>query len=172
MPVKCSLATARKRVDAPMVWQAGRCSYGLASGSMLLWSGKWVRGSVLGDQGEQGVEDLAGDVALQAADDLGLRQAFVSAALGVSARPCVIAEPDENDDVECIVGATVTAAIEPVSVGASAAGGDRRGAAEVREGGFGLDPVSVVAGADEHLAGDLGSNPGKGKQGGATWCTS
>jgi hypothetical protein len=47
-------------------------------------------------------------------------------------------------------------------LGASAAGGDRRGAAEVREGGFGLDPVKVVAGADEHLAGDLGSNPGKG----------
>lgn len=65
-----------------------------------------------------------------------------------------------------IVGATVTAAIEPVSVGASAAGGDRRGAAEVREGGFGLDPVKVVACADERLAGDLGSNAGEGKQGG------
>jgi hypothetical protein len=36
----------------------------------------------------------------------------------------------------------------------------------VREGGFGLDPVKVVAGADEYLAGDLGSNPGEGKQGG------
>jgi hypothetical protein len=54
----------------------------------------------------------------------------------------------------------------------SAAGGDRRGATQVREGGFGLDPVKVVAGADEHLAGDFGSNPGKGKQGGAAWCTS
>jgi hypothetical protein len=51
-------------------------------------------------------------------------------------------------------------------VGASAAGGDRRGAAEVSEGGFGPDPVKVVAGADEHLAGDLGSHPGKGKQDG------
>jgi len=49
-------------------------------------------------------------------------------------------------------------------VGGSAAGGDRRGAAEVREGGFGVDPVKVVAGADEYLAGDFGSNPGKGKQ--------
>jgi hypothetical protein len=29
--------------------------------------------------------------------------------------------------------------------------------------GFGLDPVQVVAGADEHLAGDFGSNAGKGK---------
>jgi hypothetical protein len=90
----------------------------------------------------------------------------VSAALGVGAGAWVVAEAAKNDNVERIVGGTVTAAIEPVSVGASAAGGDRRGAAEVREGGFGLDPVKVVAGADEHLAGDLGSNPGKGKQGG------
>jgi hypothetical protein len=72
-------------------------------------------------------------------------------------------------DVDEITGvvdcATVTAAIEPVTVGASAAGEDRCGAADVREGGFGLDPVKVVAGADEHLAGDLGSNTGKGNQG-------
>jgi hypothetical protein len=39
---------------------------------------------------------------------------------------------------------------------------DRRGAAEVREGGFGLDPVRV-AGTGEHLAGDLGSNARKGR---------
>jgi hypothetical protein len=90
----------------------------------------------------------------------------VSAALGVGAGAWVVAEAAKDDNVECIVGATVTAAIEPVSVGASAAGGDRCGAAEVREGGFGLDPVKVVAGADEHLAGDFGSHPGKGKQGG------
>jgi hypothetical protein len=90
----------------------------------------------------------------------------VSAALGVGAGAWVVAEAAKNDNVERIVGSTVTATIEPVSVGASAAGGDRRGAAEVREGGFGLDPVKVVAGADEHLAGDFWSNPGKGKQGG------
>jgi hypothetical protein len=33
----------------------------------------------------------------------------------------------------------------------------------VGEGGFGLDPVKVVAGADGHLAGDFGSNAGEGK---------
>jgi hypothetical protein len=112
------------------------------------------------------VEDFAGDVALQAADDLGLRQAFVGSSLDVGGGAWVVAEAAENDNVERVVGATVTAAVEPVSVGASAAGGDRRGAAEVREGGFGLDPVKVVAGADEHSAGDFGCNPGKGKQGG------
>jgi hypothetical protein len=35
--------------------------------------------------GEQGVVDLAGDVALEAADDLGLGFAFGGAALGVGA---------------------------------------------------------------------------------------
>jgi hypothetical protein len=91
---------------------------------------------------------------------------------GVGAGAWVVSEATKNDNVKRIVGATVTATTEPVSVGASAAGGDRRGAAEVREGGFGVDPVKVVAGADGHLAGDLGSNSGMGKRGGATWCRS
>jgi hypothetical protein len=47
---------------------------------------------------------------------------------------------------------------------ASAAGGDRRRAAEAREGDFGLDPVQVVAGTGEHLAGYLGPNARKGEQ--------
>jgi hypothetical protein len=138
---------------------------------MLLWSGKWVRGMVLGDQYGWRVEDLAGEVALQAADDLGLRQAFVSAALGLGASAWVVSEAAKNDEVERIVGATVTAAVEPVAVGASAAGGDRRGAVEVREGGFGLDLVKVAPALMSTLAGDLGSSPGKGKQGGG-WCMS
>ena len=103
---------------------------------------------------------------LQAADDLGLRQVFVSAALGICVGAWVVAEPAENDNVEGVVGASVAAATEPVSVGASAASGDWRGAAEVREGAFGVDPVGVVAGIGEHLAGDLGSNHGEGMQGG------
>jgi hypothetical protein len=70
----------------------------------------------------------------------------------------------ENDYVEGVVCAAVTATVKAVPAGASAAGGDRRDAAEVREGGFGLDPVRVVAGTGEHLAGDLGSNARKGEQ--------
>jgi hypothetical protein len=46
----------------------------------------------------------------------------VSAALGVGAGAWVVAEAAKNDNVERIVGSTVNATIEPVSVGASAAG--------------------------------------------------
>jgi len=70
----------------------------------------------------------------------------------------------ENDDVEGVVCAGVTATVKAVPAGASAAGGDWRDAAEVRDGGFGGDPVRVVAGTGEHLAGDLGSNARKGEQ--------
>ena len=41
-------------------------------------------------------------------------------------------------------------------------GGD---AAQVGEGGFGGDPVGIVAGAGEELAGDLGPDAGQGEQG-------
>ena len=82
----------------------------------------------------------------------------------VCAGASVVSHAAENDDVEGVVCVAVTATVEPVPAGASAAGGDRRDAAEVREGGFGVDPVRVVAGAGEHLAGDLGSNARKGEQ--------
>ena len=48
------------------------------------------------------------------------------AGLGVGAGASVAEEAAKNDNIERIVGSTVTAAIEPVSVGASAAGGDTR----------------------------------------------
>jgi hypothetical protein len=57
----------------------------------------------------------------------------------------------------------VAASVESVSVDAAAAGRDRRGAAQMGECGFGGDPVGVVAGAGEELAGDLGADTGKGE---------
>ena len=81
--------------------------------------------------------------------------------LSTYAGASVVSHAAENDDVVC---AGVTATVKAVPAGASAAGGDRRDAAEVRDGGFGGDPVRVVAGTGEHLAGDLGSNARKGEQ--------
>ena len=88
----------------------------------------------------------------------------MGAALDVGAGARVVAEPVEHDDVEGVVGVAVAASVESVSVGAAAAGRDRRDAAQVGERGFGGDPVGVVAGAGEELAGDLGADTGKGEQ--------
>ena len=60
------------------------------------------------------------------------------------------------------VGGPVPAAVEAVSVGLAAGGGDRCGAAEVGEGGFGAQPVGVVAGGDQQLPGDVGPTPTQG----------
>ena len=115
-------------------------------------------------EGDEDVVDLAGDVAFQASDDLGFGESFLGAALGVGAASGVVAEAVEHDDVEGVVGVAVAASVESVSVGAAAAGRDRRDAAQVGERGFGGDPVGVVAGAGEELAGDLGADTAKGEQ--------
>ena len=114
-------------------------------------------------EGDEDVVDLAGDVAFQASDDLGFGQAFLGAAFGVGAAAGVVAEPVEHHDVEGVVGVAVAAAVEAVSVGAAAAGRDRGDAAQVGERGFGGDPVGVVAGAGEELAGDFGPDTGEGE---------
>ncbi len=50
----------------------------------------------------------------------------------------------------------VAVSVESVSVDAAAAGRDGRGTAQTDECGFGGDPVGVVTGAGQELAGDLG----------------
>ncbi len=88
----------------------------------------------------------------------------MGSALCVGAASWVVAEPVADDDVEGVVCVAVAASVESVSVGTAAAGRDGRGAAQVGGCGFGGDPVVVVAGAGEELAGDLGADPGKGEQ--------
>jgi hypothetical protein len=60
-PTPCRCRATRSRGNVPLI---GRCSF---------WSGKWVHRTVPGDQHGERVEDLAGDVALPAADDLSRR---------------------------------------------------------------------------------------------------
>src|SRR5262245_31776663 len=59
--------------------------------------------------------DLAGDVPLEAADDLLLGQAFFGAPVDVGAGGRVGAHPGDDDPVEGVVGLAVAAGVEPVA---------------------------------------------------------
>lgn len=100
---------------------------------MLLWMSR-------GD----GVVDLAGDEAFEAADDVLLGEALFGASSHVCLGSGVPAEPAERDAVGGGVGLSVAAAVESVSVGLSGGRGDRGDAAEHRERGFGVEPVGVL----------------------------
>ena len=59
----------------------------------------------------------------------------------------------------------VAGPVESVAVGAARGRRDGGGAAQVREGGFGAEPLGVVAGGDQQLAGGVDPDPGQGQQG-------
>src|SRR6266566_5636174 len=64
--------------------------------------------------GAQVVVDLAGDVPLQAADDLLLGQAFPGAPLDAGAGGGAGAHPGDHDPPQGVAGFAVPAAVEPV----------------------------------------------------------
>jgi hypothetical protein len=111
--------------------------------------------------------ELAGDVALEASDDLFLGQAFGGASFGVGAGAGVPAQAAQHHAVESGVGLTVAAAVEAVPGGLAGRGGNRGGAAEHGERGLGGEPVVVVAGGDQELAGDVCADPVGGGPGGS-----
>src|SRR5205823_8299971 len=86
---------------------------------------------------EEGV-DLAGEVALEAADDVFGGETFGAAAGDVGAGGLVVAHAHDDGTVEGGVGVAVAAAVETVSAGGlTGAGGQWADAAEAGEGGFG-----------------------------------
>src|SRR3989454_10969461 len=93
--------------------------------------------------GEQGGVDFADDVAFEASHDLFLSESLLGASLHVGAGAGVVAHAAQHDGVQGVVGCPVAAAVEPVSVGAPGAGGGRRGAAQVGQGGLGAEPFLV-----------------------------
>src|SRR4051812_35054705 len=108
--------------------------------------------------GQVGV-DLACDVALEAADDLALAQAFGGPACDIVASWLVMSHPDDSDDVEGAVCRSITAAAEPVAPGGAATAGGLWGhPAELGECGLVPNPFGVVAGGDQELSGDLSSD--------------
>src|SRR3954463_9431791 len=105
--------------------------------------------SAMGDERE----DLAGDVALDAADRLELGVAFGNAlgdiGLGSGVRP----EPANGDDVQRAVRRSVAASVQAMAGGSTRGGGDRTDAAQGREAGFGTQAFGVVAGREQQLRG-------------------
>jgi hypothetical protein len=67
------------------------------------------------------VVDPAGDIALEAADDLAFAESFGGAALDVVAGGLVVPHADDRNDVERAVGRSVTAAAESVTTGGPSA---------------------------------------------------
>src|SRR5260370_36109937 len=87
--------------------------------------------------------DLAGDVTLQAADDLLLRQALLTAPLDVGPRRGVGAHPGDHDPPQGMVGLAVAAGIEPVAGDFPRRCPDGGGSAPARPGGLGAVPVRM-----------------------------
>src|SRR5580700_3531486 len=90
------------------------------------FAGQQVRGSRISGQAAPGAwvlpggraqlaVDLAGDVALEAADDLRLGFPFGCAPLNVGARHRVRAQAGEHDPPQGVVGLAVTAGVEAVA---------------------------------------------------------
>src|SRR3712207_7121051 len=61
------------------------------------------------------------------------------------------AHAHDDDAVEGGIGLPVPAAVQPVPAGHAAGCRDRAGAAELGQGGFGMDPLRTVADENEHL---------------------
>jgi hypothetical protein len=102
------------------------------------------------------------DAALQVADDLPLARSFCGATFDVVAGGLVASHPDDRDDVQGAFGRPVAAAAKSVtSTGAAAAGGLWGDPAEFGEGGLTVDPLGIVTGGDEELAGDLDPDAGQ-----------
>src|SRR5277367_2027315 len=79
------------------------------------FAGQAAPGAWRSAAGAQVVADLAGDVALQAADDLFLGQSFVGAPGDVGAGGGVVAHPGDDDPPQGVVGLAVAAGIEAVT---------------------------------------------------------
>src|SRR5258705_2457513 len=122
-------------------------------------------GGVLVRFGADDLVDVAGDVALEAAHDLGFWFAFGEASGHIFLCGFVPAEADVGDAVQAGVGLPVAGAVESDPVGFTGGGGDGADSAEGGEGGLGVHPVRVVAGGEQDRGGAVGSDAVDGHQG-------
>jgi len=92
--------------------------------------GGWLGWSEVefGEVCAEGVVDLAGDVALEAAHDFTLGFAFAGSAFGVGAGALAVAQATDGDQVQRTVGLAVAAGVEAMAGGFARGGRDRAGA--------------------------------------------
>src|SRR6478609_5986574 len=102
--------------------------------------------------GSEVVVGLAGDIALEAAEDFASVESVGGAFGGVRACGLAVPEPADGDHVERPVGLSVAAEVESVAFRAARACLDRGGAADLRERGFVSEPLDVLPRGDEELA--------------------
>jgi hypothetical protein len=108
--------------------------------------------------GAEAVVGLAGDVALEAAEDLASVEAVGGPFCRVGAGALAVAESADRDHVEGAIGLSIAAVVEAVAGGAAGAGWDRGGAADLGECCFAAEAIDVLAGGDEELACALGAD--------------
>ena len=113
--------------------------------------------------------DLAGDVALEAADDLLLGLALAGAALDVGAGLRAVAQTADRDHVQGSVGLAIAPVVEAVAATLPRGDRDRAGAAKRGKRGLAAQPLDVLAGGEQELSGVPGGDPeqGGGPGGGA-----
>jgi transposase len=86
--------------------------------------------------GAERTEDFTCQVAFQVAHDLWLRQPLLCAPFDVGTGAWAAAQPHNDGQMQGSIGCAVAAAVQPVSLGASAGGRDGRHATEVSERGL------------------------------------
>src|SRR3974377_943866 len=103
-------------------------------------------------------EELASDVALEAADGFGLGFAFVAAASEVRAGVGVVGEAGDDDAPQGAVGLAVAGPAEAMSLLLAAGCVQGCGATQTRESPLVAEAVRVLARGDEECAGGLGAD--------------
>src|SRR3954447_24252387 len=102
--------------------------------------------------------ELAGDVALEAADGFGFGLAFGAAPLEIATSRGIVGEAGDHDAPEGAVGLTVAAAAESMPLLFAARRIEWRGSTESGEGSVVVDPTGVLTGGDEQRAGGVGAD--------------
>lgn len=103
-------------------------------------------------------EDLAGNVAFEAADDFDLAHSFAGAVEHVRFRSMVVTEPDYNDAMERSIGLAVTAAVQAVPVGLARGSRYRTHPTQRGKGSLGAETFGIAPSSDQEGRRRVGSH--------------